>query len=99
MKHGWAFFLLLPLALTDCGKGDSTGDPYLDSIVQALQADCRRAAPVSARAAQQRRQLCACTTDRIRASGINAGDGDKINGDKIHAAQQACRLQVYGSKD
>jgi hypothetical protein len=91
--------LLLPLALAACGKGDSSGDPFVDSIVQTFQADCQRASFANAKAAQQHQQLCACTTEKIRASRIKASDGDKINDDKIHAAQQACLKQVLGSRD
>ncbi|HEX4739368.1 MAG TPA: hypothetical protein VH331_17610 [Allosphingosinicella sp.] len=89
--------LLLPLALAGCGKGGSADDPFVESIAQTIDADCQRIAPSNPKAAREHQQLCACTTQKIRASGMKASDGDEANDDKIHAAQQACRQQVYGS--
>lgn len=90
--------MLLPFALAGCGKGDSSGDPFADSVVETFQADCQRASVGNAKPAQHQ-QLCACTAEKIRASGLKASDGDKINNDKIHAAQQACLKQALGSRD
>lgn len=95
MKQAGMFLALLLLA--GCGKSGGESDPFVDSIAETLQADCQRFAPVDPEAARKHQQLCACTTEKIRASGLKAGDGDKANSDKIHAAQQACRRQVYGN--
>ena len=83
--------LLLPLALTGCGKGGGDSDPFVESIAKTFEADCQRIATNP-----KAQQLCACTTQKIRASGMKASDGDKANDDKVHAAQQACKRQVYG---
>lgn len=104
MRQAWngrpAIFalLLLPLALAGCGKHGGTGDTFAETIATTFEADCLQAQAGAAKGAQLRRQLCTCTADRIRASGLKASDGDKANDDKIHAAQQACRQQVYGDK-
>ncbi|HEY1605125.1 MAG TPA: hypothetical protein VGF77_05965 [Allosphingosinicella sp.] len=90
--------LLLPLALAGCGGSGDTGDPFVDSIVGTIEADCLRTAPPAPAAAQQRQGYCACLTQHIRASGIKADAGDKANDEKIRAAQQACRRQIYGAK-
>jgi hypothetical protein len=83
--------LLLPLALAGCGKGGGADDPFVDSIAQTFEADCQRIA-----SNPKTQQLCACTTQKIRVSGLKASDGDKANDEKIHAAQQACQRQVSG---
>jgi hypothetical protein len=88
--------LLLPLA--GCGKGGGQSDAFVESVVSTFTAECQRMAPSSPQAAK-RQQLCTCTAEKIRTSGIKASDSDKSNDDRIHAAQQACRQQVYGNKD
>jgi hypothetical protein len=93
MKQAAIFLaLLLPLALGGCGKGGGGDDAFVDTVAQTFQADCQRVASNT-----KAQQLCACTTQKIRASGMKARDGDKANNDKIHAAQHACVRQVYGS--
>jgi hypothetical protein len=84
--------LLLPLALAGCGRGASAEDPFADSIATTMEADCLRIA-----GSATIRQLCTCTSQRIRTSGIKPENGDALNDEKIHAAQQACRRQVYGA--
>lgn len=97
MKRTAIFLMLvLPLALAACGKGGGEDDAFAESIVQTFQADCQRITPANPKAAQKVRQLCACTTQKIRASGMKASDGDAVNNEKIHAAQRACFRQTYG---
>ena len=86
--------MLLPLALAGCGKGRSEEDSFSNTIATAIEADCLRITSTSS-GAEKRRQLCTCTGQRIRASGMKAEDGDPRNNEKIHAAQQACRQQVH----
>jgi hypothetical protein len=84
--------LLLPLALAGCGRGAAAEDPFADSIATAMETECLR---IASTAKVQR--LCTCTGQGIRTSGMKAQDGDARNDEKIHAIQQACRQQVYGS--
>jgi hypothetical protein len=83
--------LLLPLALAGCGRGGDQSDAFAETVAKTFEADCLRIA-----ATQQRQQLCTCSAQWIRTSGIKAGDGDQANDEKIHAAQRACRQQVLG---
>ncbi|HEX5182868.1 MAG TPA: hypothetical protein VFW19_06915 [Allosphingosinicella sp.] len=88
--------LLLPLALAGCGSGGDTDDPFVDSVVSTIEADCLRTAPSAPAAAQQRQHFCTCLSQRIRASGIKAAAGDKANDERIRTAQKACHREVYG---
>ncbi len=88
--------LLLPLAIAGCGKGADDNDGFAGMIGKTIEDDCLRLVPAEGKTAQEHRQLCTCSGDKIRASGIRAEDGDAANNEKIHAAQQACRQQVKG---
>ncbi len=90
--------LLLAVALAGCGRHDSAGKSFADTIASTFEADCLQAQTGAGKAAQLHKQLCTCATEKIRASGLKASDGDKVNDDKIHAAEQVCRQQVYGDK-
>jgi major membrane immunogen (membrane-anchored lipoprotein) len=88
--------LLMAVVLAGCGRHDSAGESFADTIASTFEADCLQKQSGTARAVQLRKQLCGCTAEKIRAGNLKASDGDKANDDKIHAAQQACRQQIYG---
>ncbi|HEX8076246.1 MAG TPA: hypothetical protein VF511_00415 [Chthoniobacterales bacterium] len=88
--------LLLPFALLGCGNSAPGGRSDADWLADAFLKDCRSAPAPNPKAERELARLCACTTAKIRASGIRRADGEAAKDGMIRKASEVCLSQVYG---
>ena len=76
-----------------CGDGGSMAA----SVASSFEEDCLGSPAPDAAMRAHLERLCACSTARIRASGIRFGDSTASINEKVDAASQACLDEIGGA--